>query len=144
MNGRAQPGFTLVELLVVVAILGILAAFVVPRLMDRPDEARVVRAKQDVRALQTALSLYKLDNFNYPSTQQGLAALVSQPGGSPPAPNWKAGGYVDDLPKDPWGNEYQYLNPGANAEIDIYSLGADGRPGGEGVNADVGNWTADG
>lgn len=141
MHSPAQPGFTLIELLVVVVILGILGALVVPRIMDKPDQARMVRAKQDVRALETALDLYKLDNFNYPSSQQGLAALTSRPGGTPPAPNWKSGGYLKELPKDPWGREYLYLNPGANSEIDIYSLGADGRPGGEGANADIGNWT---
>ena len=141
MKVRRQPGFTLIEILVVVVILGILAAFIAPRLMDSPDKARVARAAQDVRALQTALNLYKLDNFTYPSTEQGLNALTSQPGGSPPAPNWKSGGYVDDLPKDPWGRDYQYLNPGTNSEIDIYSLGADGRPGGEGLDADIGNWS---
>lgn len=135
-----QHGFTLIEVMVVVVILGILAAVVVPRVMDNPDKARIVKARSDVQALKSALDLYKLDNFNYPSTEQGLQALVEQPSGSPAAKNWKQGGYVDTLPTDPWGNPYQYLSPGVHAEVDIYSLGADGRPGGDGVNADIGNW----
>jgi general secretion pathway protein G len=133
-------GFTLIEVLVVVVILGILAALVVPRLMDRPDEARVARAKQDIQAIATALNLYRLDNYVYPSTQQGLEALVRQPGGHPPAPNWRQGGYLDRLPRDPWGREYLYLHPGSRGEFDVYSLGADGQPGGSGVNAEIGNW----
>lgn len=135
-----QGGFTLIEIMVVVVILGILAAVVVPRIMDRPDEARVVKAKQDIRMLESALNLYKLDNFNYPSTQQGLDALVAKPGGDPEPKNYKAGGYVKSLPKDPWGNTYQYLSPGTKSEIDIFSLGRDGKPGGEGTDADIGNW----
>jgi len=139
---RRVRGFTLIEILVVVVILGILASIVVPRFMDKPDEARVVRAQQDVQALVSALNLYRLDNFSYPSTDQGLDALVRKPAGRPEAPNWKAGGYIDRLPKDPWGGDYRYLNPGRNnsAGIDVWSLGADGQPGGEGINADVGNW----
>jgi general secretion pathway protein G len=133
-------GFTLIEILVVVVILGILATVVVPRFMDKPDEARVVRAQQDVQALVAALNMYRLDNFAYPSTEQGLEALVRKPAGRPDAPNWKAGGYIDRLPKDPWGRDYSYLSPGRNTEIDIWSRGADGQPGGEGVNADIGNW----
>lgn len=140
----ASAGFTLIEVLVVVVILGILAAVVVPRIMDQPDKAAVVRAKQDVQALVTALNLYKLDNFSYPSTQQGLEALVQRPGGSPPAPNWKDGGYLDRLPRDPWGHPYQYLSPGRNGEFDVYSLGKDGQPGGDSYNADVGNWNLGG
>lgn len=135
-----QAGFTLIEIMVVVVILGILAAVIVPKVMDNPDKARVVKARNDVQALKSALSLYKLDNFNYPSTDQGLQALVQKPAGSPAANNWKQGGYLDNLPKDPWGNEYQYLNPGVHADVDIYSLGADGRPGGDGINSDIGNW----
>lgn len=135
-----STGFTLIEVLVVVVILGILAAVVVPRIMDQPDKAAVVRAKQDVNALVTALKLYKLDNFSYPSTQQGLEALVQRPGGSPPAPNWKEGGYLERLPRDPWGNPYQYLSPGRHGEFDVYSLGKDGQPGGQGYNAEIGNW----
>ncbi|HWU69658.1 MAG TPA: type II secretion system major pseudopilin GspG [Stenotrophobium sp.] len=136
----AQRGFTLIEIMVVVVILGILAAVVVPRIMDRPDVARVVKAKQDIRVLESALNLYKLDNFNYPSTQQGLQALVTKPSGDPEPKNWKAGGYIKSLPKDPWGNPYEYLQPGTHGEFDIFSLGADGKPGGDGVNADIGNW----
>lgn len=135
-----QAGFTLIEVMVVVVILGILAAVIVPKIMDNPDKARIVKARNDVQAIKGALDLYKLDNFNYPSTDQGLSALVQKPSGSPEAPNWKQGGYLDALIKDPWGHEYQFLNPGAHSEVDVYSLGADGRPGGEGVNADIGNW----
>ncbi|WP_028079516.1 type II secretion system major pseudopilin GspG [Solimonas soli] len=138
-NAR-QSGFTLIEIMVVVVILGILAAVVVPRIMDRPDEARVVKAKQDIRMIESALNLYKLDNFNYPSTQQGLDALVNKPGGDPEPKNYKVGGYVKSLPKDPWGNPYQYLSPGTKGEIDIFSYGRDGKPGGEGTDADIGNW----
>ena len=133
-----QSGFTLIEVMVVVIILGILAAIVVPRVMDRPDSARITKARQDIRALESALNLYKLDNFSYPTTDQGLEALVTKPGGSPEAKNWKK--YMDRLPKDPWGEDYQYLAPGIKGEIDIYSLGADMQPGGEDANADVGNW----
>ena len=140
LSGLAQRGFTLIEIMVVVVILGILAAIVVPKVMDRPDTARVTKARQDLRALEGALNLYRLDNYVYPSTDQGLTALVEKPAGSPEPRNWKAGGYVDRLAKDPWGNPYQYLSPGSHGEIDIFCLGADGRPGGEGVNADIGNW----
>lgn len=141
---RAAPpvlGFTLIEVLVVVVILGILAAVVVPRVMDQPDKAAVVRARQDVAALVTALNLYRLDNFTYPSTQQGLEALVQRPTGSPPAPNWKDGGYLDRVPRDPWGNAYQFLSPGRHGDFDVYTLGKDGQPGGDGYNADLGNFT---
>jgi general secretion pathway protein G len=137
---RRSGGFTLIEVMVVVVILGILAAVVVPKIMDNPDKARITKAKQDIRAMESALNLYKLDNFSYPSTDQGLEALVSMPGGSPEPKNWKPGGYLDRLPQDPWGNEYQFLSPGVQGEIDIFSYGADGRPGGDGVNADIGNW----
>ena len=139
-NVRRNRGFTLIEIMVVVVILGILAAVVVPRIMDRPDDARIAKARQDIRELESSLNLYKLDNFNYPSTQQGLESLVSQPSGEPQARNWKSGGYIKQLPKDPWGNDYQYLNPGVKGEFDIFSLGADNRPGGEGAAADIGNW----
>ena len=135
-----QSGFTLIEVMVVVVILGILAAIVVPKVMDRPDAARIVKAKQDIRTLESALNLYKLDNYNYPSTDQGLEALVSNPGG---AKNWKQGGYMPRMPKDPWGNEYLYLSPGSHGSIDIYTLGADGASGGEGSAADIGNWNMD-
>ncbi len=137
---RSERGFTLIEVMVVVVILGILAAVVIPRIMDRPDTARITKAKQDIRVLEGALNLYKLDNHFYPSTEQGLEALVQKPSGDPEPRNWKEGGYIDRLPVDPWGNPYQYLNPGAHGPIDIYSLGADGQLGGEGVAADIGNW----
>lgn len=133
-------GFTLIEVMVVVVILGILAAVIVPRIMDNPDRARVTKARQDIQAIKSALELYKLDNYQYPGTDQGLRALVEQPGGNPPARNWKPGGYLDRLPMDPWNNEYEYLNPGIHDEIDIFSYGADGRAGGEGVNSDIGSW----
>ncbi len=132
-----QSGFTLIEIMVVVVILGILAAIVVPKIMDRPDAARITKAKQDIRTLENALNLYKLDNYNYPSTDEGLEALTQKPANSA---TWKEGGYIDRLPQDPWGKPYQYLNPGVHGNIDIYTLGADGAPGGEGANADIGNW----
>lgn len=134
----AARGFTLIEILVVVAILGILAAVVVPKIFDRPGEARQARAKQDVQAVVTALNMYKLDNFTYPSTEQGLDALVRKPGGTPDAPNWHQ--YLDKLPKDPWGRTYMYLRPGTHGDIDVFTYGADGKPGGEGEDSDVGNW----
>ncbi len=137
---RAQRGFTLIEIMVVVVILGILAAVVVPNIMSRPDDARITKAKQDIRVLESQLNMYKLDNYVYPSTQQGLDALVTKPGGEPEARNYRSGGYIKSLPKDPWGNAYQYLNPGARGEFDLFSLGADNQPGGEGANADIGNW----
>jgi len=137
---RHQSGFTLIEIMVVVVILSILAAIVVPRIMDRPDEARIVKAKQDIRAMEAALNLYRLDNYNYPSTEQGLEALISQPTTPPEPPNWKEGGYVDRMPRDPWGNDYQYLSPGENGAFDLYSLGADGQLGGEGTAEDIANW----
>jgi general secretion pathway protein G len=108
--------------------------------MDRPDQARITKAAQDIRILENSLRLYRLDNFVYPTTEQGLEALVVRPTTPPEPRRWKEGGYVDRLPRDPWGNEYQYLNPGVHGEIDIFSYGADGRPGGEGVNAEIGNW----
>lgn len=142
-SSALQKGFTLIEVMVVVVILSILAAIVVPRIMDNPDKARVAKAKQDIRALESALNLYKLDNFQYPTTDQGLDALVEKPASDPEPRNWKAGGYIARLPKDPWGGDYQYLSPGEHGEIDIYTLGADQQPGGEGVAADIGNWTLD-
>ena len=138
---RLHAGFTLIEVLVVVVILSILAAIIVPRIMDQPDRARVTKAQQDIQALATGLNLYKLDNFAYPSTDQGLDALIESPQGLPEARNWKDGGYIDRLPADPWGNSYLYLHPGVHGNIDIYSQGADGSPGGEGINADIGNWS---
>jgi len=138
---RSESGLTLIEILVVLTILGILAALIVPRVMDRPDEARVVAAKNDVRGIQSALNLYRLDNGSYPSTEQGLQALVTKPeSGSIPS-NWKAA--LDRLPKDPWGHDYQYLAPGVHGEVDVFSYGADGQPGGDGYNADIGSWNLD-
>lgn len=137
---RLQRGFTLIEIMVVVVILGILAAVVVPKIISRPDDARIAKAKQDIRVLESSLNLYKLDNFYFPSTQQGLEALVAPPQGEPAAKNWKAGGYLQKMPSDPWGNAYQYLQPGTKGEIDLFSLGSDNKPGGEGAAADIGNW----
>ncbi|CAK0752822.1 Type II secretion system protein GspG [Gammaproteobacteria bacterium] len=135
-----QSGFTLIEVMVVVVILGILAAIVVPRVMDRPDLARITKAKQDIRALESALNLYRLDNYVYPTTDQGLEALVQRPSGGS-VHQWKEGGYLDRLPNDAWGHPYQYMNPGTRGSIDIWSWGADGQPGGDGVNTDIGNWS---
>lgn len=126
--------------MVVVVILGILAALVVPRIMSRPDEARIVAAKQDIASVAQALKLYKLDNLRYPTTEQGLQALVKKPSLPPEPPNWKGNGYLERLPKDPWGNPYQYLQPGLHGEFDLSSLGADGAPGGENNDADIGSW----
>lgn len=123
--------------MVVVVILGLLAAVVVPKVMSRPDEARIVAARADIAAITQALKLYRLDNTIYPSTEQGLAALVQKPSTTPVPINWKTGGYLDRVPKDPWGRDYQYLNPGQRSEIDVFSLGADGQVGGEGVASDV-------
>ncbi len=141
-NNIQFRGFTLIEVMVVLVILGILATLVVPRIMSRPDEARIIAAKQDINSIGQALKLYRLDNQSYPTTDQGLQALVTKPTGTPP-PNWKTGGYLDRLPKDPWGNDYKYLNPGVNNpnDVDVFSLGADGAPGGEGNDADVGSAT---
>jgi general secretion pathway protein G len=136
-----SQGFTLIEIMVVVVIIAILAALIVPRVMGRPDEARVVAAQQDIRTISQALKLYRLDNLRYPTTEQGLAALIKPPVTAPLAPNWKPGGYLERLPRDPWGNGYQYLNPGLRGEIDIFSFGADGVPGGEGFDADIGSWS---
>lgn len=133
-------GFTLIELMVVLVILGVLAALIAPKLMDRPDEARKIAAKQDIATLVQALKLYRLDNMRYPTTEQTLQALVVKPSLNPVPQNWKAGGYLDRLPKDPWGHPYLYLSPGRNGDIDVVSLGADGQPGGEGNDADIGNW----
>lgn len=136
-----QRGFTLLEVMVVVVILGILAALVVPKIISRPDEARTMAARQDIASLLQALKLYRLDNQRYPTTEQGLEALVSRPTASPVPTNWKTGGYVERLSKDPWGNPYQYLNPGLRGEVDVFSFGADGTRGGEGSDADIGSWT---
>jgi general secretion pathway protein G len=131
-------GFTLVEIMVVVVILGILAALIVPRVVGRTDEARAVAAKQDVAAIMQALKLYRLDNGRYPTTEQGIAALVTKPQGEPVPTNWQK--YLDKVPKDPWGNPYQYLSPGVRGDIDVFSLGADKQPGGSGSDADIGSW----
>ena len=139
-TSQYQSGFTLIEIMIVVVILGILASIVVPNIMESPDEARKVKAKQDIRTLEGALNLYKLDNFNYPSTDQGLDALVQKPSGLPEAKNWKKNGYIKKLPKDPWGNDYLYLSPGTQGTIDIFTYGADGRKGGDDTAADIGNW----
>ena len=136
-----SAGFTLIEVMVVIAILAILAALIVPKVMSRPDEARVVAAKQDIAALGQALKLYRLDTKRYPTTEQGLRALVAKPSQAPVPENWKQGGYVERLPMDPWGKPYQFLNPGLHGEIDVFSYGADGLPGGEGFDADIGNWS---
>ena len=133
-------GFTLIEIMVVVVIMGILAALVVPRLMGRADDARITAAQQDISSLMQALKLYRLDNQRYPTSEQGLSALVAKPQSGPPANGWKSGGYIDKLPNDPWGNPYQYLSPGVKGEVDIFSLGADGQPGGSGNDADIGSW----
>jgi len=133
-----QAGFTLIELMVVIMILGVLAALVVPRVMNRPDEARVVAARQDIAQVMQALKLYRLDNSRYPTTEQGLQALVVRPTSGPLPTNWKS--YLEKLPNDPWGRPYQYLSPGVRGEIDVFSLGADGQAGGTGVEADIGSW----
>ncbi|KPK53470.1 MAG: type II secretion system major pseudopilin GspG [Gammaproteobacteria bacterium] len=139
---RREAGFTLIEIMVVVVILGILAALVAPNVISRIDDAQINRAKQDIRAVESALHLYRLDNFKYPSTDQGLDALVNQPA-DPSIRNWRQGGYLDKLPVDPWGATYQYLYPGQNGEFDVFTLGADQQPGGEGINSDIGNWNID-
>jgi general secretion pathway protein G len=126
---QTSRGFTLIEVMVVVVILSILAAIIVPKVMDRPDTARLVKAQADIRAIESALKLYRLDNFNYPSTDEGLEALVPK--------------YIDRLSNDPWGNPYLYLSPGLHGDMDVYTLGADGLQGGSGINADIGNWNVE-
>lgn len=137
---KREAGFTLIEIMVVIAIIGILATLIVPRIMGRPDEARVTAAKHDIGTLSQALKLYRLDIGRYPTTEQGLKALVTRPSAEPVPQNWKTGGYLDLLPNDPWGHPYQYSNPGAKGEVDILSYGADNKPGGTGTDADIGNW----
>lgn len=137
-RARLPRGFTLVEIMVVVVILGILAALIVPRVIGRTDEARTVAAKQDVAAIMQALKLYRLDNGRYPTTEQGIAALVEKPQSAPVPANWQK--YLDKIPKDPWGEPYKFLNPGVRGEIDVFSLGADKQPGGSGPDADIGSW----
>lgn len=137
---RIQQGFTLIEMMVVIVIMGILASLIVPKIMGRPDEARVIAAKQDIASVMQALKLYKLDNQRYPTTEQGLQALVTKPITPPVPTNWKSSGYLDKLPLDPWGNPYQYLFPGIHSELDVFSFGVDGAAGGEGNDADIGSW----
>lgn len=137
---RSMAGFTLIEIMVVIVILGILGALVIPNVIGRTGAARVTAAKSDIRAIGNALNLYKLDNFNFPSTDQGLQALVEQPSGFPEPKNWNPEGYLDKVPKDPWGNPYQYISPGQHGKYDLSSLGADGAPDGEGEAADINSW----
>jgi len=139
---RSNRGFTLLEIIVVVAIIAILAAYIAPKVAGRVDDARISKAKSDIRVLESSLELYKLDNFVYPSSGQGLNSLVSKPSGEGNK-NWREGGYIKKLNKDPWGNQYQYQFPGANSEFDVFSLGSDAAVGGEGEAADIGNWNLD-
>lgn len=136
----SQRGFTLIEIMVVIVIIGVLAALIVPKVMSSPDEARITAARTDMASIVQALNLYKLDNHRYPSTEQGLQALVSKPTISPVPENWKGNGYLERMPKDPWGHPYQYLQPGLHGDIDVMSFGADGESGGEGSDADIGSW----
>lgn len=138
LSSRAARGFTLIELMVVLVIIGVLAALIVPNVLDRTDDARATAARTDVSNLVQALKLYKLDNQRYPSAEQGLDALVRKPTVGAIPPNWRP--YLDKLPADPWGRPYQYVNPGVKGEIDVFSYGADGQPGGEGKDADIGSW----
>jgi len=140
---KSQSGFTLIEIMVVVVIIGLLAAVVGPKVFKNVGKANIAKVKTDIRAIESSLNLYRLDNFSYPSTDQGLQALVSQPGGSPEARNWQEGGYIPRLPKDPWGREYQYLSPGEQGEMDIFTYGKDGASGGSGEDADLSNWDLD-
>ncbi len=139
-NMRRNRGFTLIEVLIVVVILGIMATIIVPRIMGRPEEARRTKAIVDIKAIETALNLYKIDNGGYPSTEQGLNALVEKPSSGEIPPRWKDGGYLPKLPKDPWGNQYIYLSPGAQGEFDLMSYASDGEKGGEGKYADINSW----
>lgn len=141
LNLYKQAAFTLIEVMVVVIILAILAAIVVPKVMHRPDEAKIVKAKQDIIAIENALDLYKLDNGFYPSTEQGIEALVTKPSSEPQPNNWEAGGYLKRLPTDPWGHAYHYENPGKHGAIDIFTYGAGNKPDGSGINSTIGNWT---
>ena len=135
-----QSGFTLIEVMVVIAIIGIMATLIVPRIMSKPEEARIIAAKQDISTIVQALKLYRLDTGRYPTTEQTLQALISKPTVQPIPPNWNNVGYLDRLPNDPWGYAYQYLNPGKHSEIDVFSYGADNKPGGTGFDSDIGNW----
>jgi len=138
MRKTGNTGFTLVEVMVVVVILAVLAALIVPRVVGRTDEARAVAAKQDIAAIMQSLKLYRIDNSRYPTNEQGLEALVSRPTQEPVPGNWKS--YLDKLPKDPWGRTYRYLNPGVHGDVDVFSLGADGEPGGSEADSDIGSW----
>lgn len=139
---RGQRGFSLIEIMVVVIIIGLLASIVAPAVLNRADDARIQKVHADFRNIQTALKLYRIDNFVYPSSEQGLEALVERPTIAPVPRNWRQGGYLEELPRDPWGNPYQYLSPGESREYDIYTLGADGVSGGDGQNADISVWDA--
>ena len=140
MKKYQHKGFTLIEIMIVIVIMGIMASLVVPKIMGRPDEARIMASKHDIAAIVQALKLYSLDNQRLPTTEQGLQALVTKPNTAPLPRNWKSGGYLDKVPKDPWGNPYQYLAPGLHGEIDVFSMGVDGKLGGEGNDADIGSW----
>lgn len=140
LRASGTAGFSLLELMVVVVIMSILALVVMPRIIDRPDQARIARVQSDLSVLSGAIKLYKLDNFRYPTTEQGLRALVEPPTTEPLPGNYAGNGYIDRLPQDPWGNPYQYLHPGVHDEFDIFTLGADGVAGGDGVDADIGSW----
>lgn len=139
---RRQSGFSILEILVAVAIIAILSTVVVLNIAGAPGEARVAKAKQDIKTLESALEMYRLNNFTYPSTEQGLEALISRPSGTPAANNWRPGGYIKQLPKDPWGQDYQFLSPGSRGEYDLWTYGADGQSGGEAEAADIGNWSS--
>ncbi|MDM8557494.1 type II secretion system major pseudopilin GspG [Candidatus Parabeggiatoa sp. HSG14] len=142
LNNKVNQGFTLIEVMVVIVILSILAAFIAPRIIGHTDEARLVQVKNDMGVIENALKMYRLDNYVYPTTDQGLEALITKSMISPEPRQWREGGYLDrhSVPKDPWGFPYNYLSPGMHGEFDIYSLGADGQPDGTGINADIGNW----
>jgi general secretion pathway protein G len=135
-------GFTLIEIMVVVVILGLLAAIVAPNVIRRIDDAQIAKAKQDIRSYETALNLFRMDNFKYPTTDMGLTALVTKPGDTS-IRNWREGGYISGMRKDPWGNDYHYVSPGQHGEYDLFTLGADNQEGGEGTNADIGNWNVE-
>lgn len=140
-NNNLQAGFSLLELMVVVVIMSILALVIVPRVINRPDQARLARVQSDLAVLENALQLYKLDNLRFPTTEQGLSALVSKPESDPVPPNWAQNGYIDRLPEDPWGGPYQYLSPGVHGEFDVFTYGADRVTGGDGLDADLGSWS---
>jgi len=137
---RRSRGFTLIEIMVVVIIIGLLAAVIVPTVISKVDEAKVAKAKADIQALETALTEFRLDNSKFPTSEQGLTSLITQPT-DPSIKHWRPGGYIQRVSKDPWGNDYQYVYPGTHGkEYDLFSYGADGAPGGEGIDADIGNW----